>query len=406
VLRRLLRYAQGLIDLRGLTADLRDGRRRPRITAATVGRSVLVMQWCRLGSFHALEQSRPRCFWRRFLEAAVPSADTCGRVCQGMELEPLRRMGHELYTKLKRSKALEPPAHGLMVAVLDGHETHATRRRCCPDCLQRTLHTGQGDQTEYYHRLVGLVLVARERCFDLDVEAVRAGEDEVAAAKRVLARAVRDYPRAFDVVAGDGLYARADFFNQVKRLGKDAIAVLKDEQRDLLQDARSLWAQMPPSLVQDRGPIHYECWDLEGCKTWPQCLHPVRVVRSRETQRVKRQLDKREEELISEWVWATTLPRPRAGTGAVVQIGHSRWTIENQGYNELVNRWHADHVYRHDGHAIVALWLLLFLAVNLFAAFYARHLKPAVRQACTTLEIVRQMVGELYAPDGLQPSGP
>jgi hypothetical protein len=40
----------------------------------------------------------------------------------------------------------------------------------------------------------------------------------------------------------------------------------------------------------------------------------------------------------------TTLPKATAATGAVVQLGHGRWTIENQGFNEISNRWHADHV--------------------------------------------------------------
>ena len=36
--------------------------------------------------------------------------------------------------------------------------------------------------------------------------------DEVAAAIRLLERVCKAYPRAFDVVLGDALYARADFF--------------------------------------------------------------------------------------------------------------------------------------------------------------------------------------------------
>ena len=26
----------------------------------------------------------------------------------------------------------------------------------------------------------------------------------------------------------------------------------------------------------------------------------------------------------------------------------ARWAIENEGFNELVTRWHGDHVYKHD----------------------------------------------------------
>lgn len=393
------------MDLAGLSGALRDARPRPRIPTAAVGRGVLVMQLGRLGSFHALEQTRPSRFWTAFLEGALPSADTLGRVCEKMDLGPVRRMLHELYGALKRGKGLRPPAHGLMVAVLDGHETHVTRRRCCAGCLTRTVHTAQGAVEEYYHRVVCLILVGADLCFAVDVEPLQAGEDEVAAARRLLDRVVAEYPRAFEVVAGDGLYARADFFNHVKGLGKEALAVLKDEQRDLLQDAQALWAAVPPE-VEEGASWRREVWDLSGFKTWPQCLHPVRVVRSRETRRVRRQLERQVREERSEWVWVTTLSEAQARTAAVVTLGHSRWAIENQGFNELVNRWHADHVYRHQPTAIVVLWLWAFLALNLFAAFYRRNLKPVLRHRWDAQHISRLILAELLIGLPPNPSGP
>jgi hypothetical protein len=405
VIRRLLGYAQHLIDLQGLTAALRDARKRPRITTATVARATLVMMSARLGSFNSLEETRPSRFWRRFLPQGLPSPDTMGRVCQGMEPHAIRQIQHSLYERLKRMKALDPPPHGLMLAVLDGHETHATRRRCCNGCLERTIKTRNGEYTEYYHRLVSMLLVGADICFQVDAEPILAGEDEVAAATRLFDRAVEAYPRAFDVVAGDGLYARADFFNHVKDRGKDVLAVLKDDRRDLLQDARALFAQTSPTLHQ-RDKVHQEFWDLCGFTTWPQCNHPVRVVRSRETREVRRQLDKHIEQEISDWTWVTTLEQRRASTGAVVQMGHHRWTIENQGFNEAVTRWHGDHVYRHQAGAMLVLWLWMLVAMNLFAAFYRRNLKPQLRAAQNTLQIARRIMTELFEGLPRHPAGP
>jgi hypothetical protein len=405
VLRRILNYAQKLVGLRELTEQARDARPRPQIPASVVARGTLVMLLTRLGSFNALEQTHAGRFWRKWLGRGLPSADTLGRVCQTMGLDALREAQHRLYTRLKRNKALAPPPHGLMLAVLDGHETHATTRRCCPGCLKRVLHTRDGDVTQYYHRLVTLILVGGELRFLLDAEPILAGEDEVAAAVRLFDRAVEQYPRAFDVVGGDGLYARADFFNHVKAAGKDVIAVLKDENRDLLQDATALWQEVPPAVAEREGR-RLALWDLEGFTTWPQCRHGVRVVRSDETWRVRRQLDKREEEQHSHWVWVTTLSRARASTGAVVRVGHGRWDVENQGFNELANAWHADHVYRHDGHAMLVLWTLTMLACNLFTAFYRRNLKPAARAAYDTLHVTRCISAELYQGLPMMARGP
>jgi hypothetical protein len=78
----------------------------------------------------------------------------------------------------------------------------------------------------------------------------------------------------------------------------------------------------------------------------------MRVVRSQETYYVRRQATKALTLEISEWMWATNLPPSLASTELVVRLGHARWDIENFGFNELVNGWHADHVYKHDPDAI------------------------------------------------------
>lgn len=405
MLGRIFTYARKLFDLPTHLQRMRDARQRARIPARTVVHSLLAMMLCRLGSLNALEQTAPGRFWKKLLGRGLPSADTLGRVCQVLDPEPIRQMVHGQYERLKRIKALLPPGHGWMVAVLDGHETHATRRRCCSSCLERTLQTKRGERKEYYHRLVHLILVAKDRHVQLDAEPIRRGEDEVAAAKRLMDRVLHRYPRAFDVVAGDSLYARADWFNHVRDKAKHALAVLKDEHRDLLKDARGLWEAAQP-IERDSNGVHYQVWDEEGFTSWPQCKHAVRVTRSLETTQVKRQLDGKVQEQSTEWVWVSTLPRALAASWPLVRMGHSRWSIENQGFNELCSRWHADHVYTHDGQAMLVLWLLLSAAMNLFMAFYQRNLKPAIRGRYDTLTIARLMLTELCMSLPIFEAGP
>ena len=399
MLRRILAYGQKMCRLENLIDSVSDSRKRPRIATSQVIHGALVMMLTRLGSLNALDQTRKSQFWRRCLGGKLPSADTVGRVCQCVDVDTLRDIQHQIYARLKRAKALAPPLHGLILAVFDAHESHATYRRCCQGCLQRTIHTKEGDRVQYYHRAVTLQLVGADWSFLLDSEPIQPGEDEIATALRLFDRVVDRYPRAFDVVAGDGLYARSDFFNHVRSRGKHALAVLKDDRRDLLEDARSLCEHSTPTTVTQTQVGCRQCWDFERFTTWPQCQYPVRVVRSLETRQVRRQLNDQIEEWVSDWYWVTTLPKPMASTGVVVQLGHGRWTIENQGFNELVNRWHADHVYKHQANAMLVFWHLTMLACNLFMLFYRRNLKPAVRAAYDTLHIGRMMAAELL--DGL-----
>jgi len=372
-----------------------DSRKRPLIPTRRIVRSAFVMILTRLGSLNALEQTRSSRFWNHWLGGPIPSADTVGRVFALTDCDTIRAGIHEVYTRLKRNKALQPPWHGLVLLVLDGHESNASYRRCCPGCLQRTIHTAGGDRIQYYHRNVTAQLITDDMPFLVDAEPQQASEDELATAIRLVNRVVQNYPRAFDVVAGDALYAQAPFFEFVLKLGKDVLAVLKDERRNLLQDAQGLFECLEPIQTQDG--THPRCtWDAEGFRSWPSLDHPVRVVRSLETTTIRRQLDKQEETLVSDWMWVTTLSSSRASTKAVVDLGHHRWDIENRGFNESVNQWHSDHVYRHDPTAILAFWLLAMLVINVFGAFYLRNLKPQHRRDSSMLHIARRLAAELY----------
>ncbi len=361
-----------------------------------VVRSVLIMFLTRMGSLNALEQTRPSAFWRRCLGAALPSADSTGRIVALMDPDTVREVHQELYTRLKRNKALPPTTHGLMALVLDGHESHATYRRRCSGCLQRLVKTKNGERVQYYHRNVTAMLLGYEFPLLLDAEPIEAGMDEIAAAMRLVKRVLSHYPRAFDVVLGDALYADARIFNLVLDHGKDALSVLKANNPDLLGDALALSETMEPEEVA-LDPKRCEVWDLEGFTTWPQVQRPVRVVRSRETTKIRRQLNGKTEEIVSKDLWVTTLSVHRAPTAAIVRLGHARWDIENQGFNETVNRWFADHVYKHDGDAILHFWLLAMLAFNLFHAFFYRNLKPQLRRRISYLHVARCMASGIYA---------
>ncbi len=375
---------------------MRDNRARPRIKPSTVISSILVMMLSRTRSFNALAQTRSRFFWKKEVEGELPSADTLGGAVAGVELPTLRSILKQVYYRLKRNKALTPlfPKTGFAV-ILDGHESSASYKRCCCGCLHRKIETASGTEIQFYHRHVMAVLLCRDFVLLLDLELQRPGEDEIAAATRLLERLFRDYPRAFDMVVADGLYAQGPFFKMVTDHGKDAIAVLKDDRRDLLKDAIGLFKQKKPFAFQRDG-VTYECWDLEGFTSWPQAGQDVRVVQSIETKIVRSQMSGQEKSHTSAWMWVTTVPKEQIGTEHFVITAHKRWDIENKAFNELVNDWNADHVYKHSPTAIEACWLLTMLAYNLFEAFIHLNLKAVVRKGNSKKHFACLIAAELY----------
>jgi hypothetical protein len=106
-------------------------------------------------------------------------------------------------------------------------------------------------------------------------------------------------------------------------------------------------------------------------------------------------------------MWLTTLSPHRASSKAVVALGHSRWCAENEGFNEPVNHWQSNHVYKHDCVAILNFWMTSLIAYNIFRDFFLLNLKPAVRCRKNMLHFARVLLSELYAclavTDGVPP---
>lgn len=364
-------------------------------------KSVTVLFWARLGSLNAWEQLNQASGWKTWLAEKPCSADTLGRVHALLNAEGLRCGLRHVYDRLKRNKAL-PDYQGWAVAALDGHESSSSYLRCCPGCLQRTLHTASGDRIQYYHRQVTLMLLPgaptgrQPLRLLLDAEPQRVGEDEVTTAVRLLERVLLAYPRAFDLLLADALYATSAFFNFLLLRGKHVLVVLKDERRDLYQDVAGMFDQTPPRQGSYRTR---QCcwWDFPDLLSWPQVHSSVRVVRSRESYSIRRQLDGQKVLQTSDWLWVTTVPAAQLSTEQVVYFGHHRWDIENYGFNELTTGWDADHVFKHDPRAIECFLLVAFLAYNIFHAFLLLNLKPQIRKGHTAIFWAMLISAEMHA---------
>lgn len=389
-----------MLKIDEILAGIKDRRKQRTIPTSTAVRLAFAMFLGRVGSLNALEALKPSSVWSKWLDTPPPSVDQLGRIIAVTDPDTVREANCAFYKCLKRNKAIRAFFHNLFALVLDGHENHATYRQCCEGCLQRKVTVGKGEdkveKIQYYHRNVTALLVTPDFMLLLDAEPQLPGEDEIATALRLLERVLKNYPRAFDVVLGDAKYTDPRLFKLVRRHNKHALTVLKDERRDLVRDARALFEGTEPTWVSNENRKQVRCWDQEGFTSWAQCGTPVRVVLAIEKTKVRRQLDKETEELTSTWLWVTTLPAETVCSKAIVKLGHDRWTIENQGFNEAVNQWHSDHIYKHEPGAILVFWLMCMLAHNVFQWFFHRNLKPAYRAKVTMQHVARILTSCLY----------
>lgn len=363
---------------------------------------------CRLGSFNALEQLRTKSCWRRWLGSRLPSADELAYVSERINTDDLRTCQGQIYARLKRNKVLQP-VRGWMLAAIDGHEINWSYRRCCEKCLQREIEAGGKKRIQYYHRLVAFQIICQDTFFLLDLELLQPGEDEPAAASRLLRRVLQNHPRCFDVLSADAIYLRPSMLELLDDHGKYLVAVLKDNQPELLREARTLMAGEPAQALKQKKAgwsKQVQLRDMEGFRT-ETISKALRVVWSAETTTRRRRTAGQWhlEETQSDWFWATNLPKSAAGAEVIARFGHLRWKIENEGFNELVTHWHADHYFHHHPNAIEALWLSLFTAHAVFHCFHQRNLKKQARRGHTALHFARLLEAALREESWWPPPG-
>ena len=362
---------------------------------------------CRLPNFNELEQQRGKRNWQRWLSGhELPSADALAYVAERINPDDLRQCQRQIYATLKRNKMLQP-RRGWMLAAVDGHEIGCSEARCCDHCCQRELKTKTGTKTQYYHRVVALQLLGQNFRLMLDVESVLPGEDEVAAAARLIERVLHHHPRSFDVLTADAIYLRPSVIHLMTQHDKHLVAVLEANQPDLLAEARTLLAREDPKVVCQDAKCEIEHRELDGFCT-ESITTPLRVLHSHEIKRGRRRVGNRWGPKVVEidWYWATTLPTSLVPSETIANFGHGRREIENEGFNELVTHWHADHYFHHDCNAVIVLWLILFMAHAVFRCFYLRNLKAEVRRGHTVIYFARLLGRDLRSAERWWPPPP
>ena len=393
-LRQCVAYGRKVYDLRQQLETLTDARVDHDISTYVVAAAVMFCGLLRIRSFNALE---PKLGEKTFINligepvgdrSKLCSADTLGRVLRGMGIEGLRSLGAHMVSQAERNKVFREGWVGaLRFVALDGWEPISSYHRHCSECLIRNVKLKRQDGSEevveqYYHRYVVAMLI--DERFDLvldfepllphelrpDADQSDRDEGELTAAKRLLRRVKETHPW-LDVVLGDGLYSNGPFLTVVKELKMGAIVVAKKGGDEPLREALHIWDKQPPTSTFDdeEKRERVALWDCSELETLSSYDGPIRVVRAEITD-----LDKPEAARHT-WCFLVTGKATQLSARQVVKAGRGRWHLENTGFNQWTQHWKFEHVFTHDGNAIIALYWLFFIAYNLLTLFLYRQVR-------------------------------
>ena len=402
---RFVSYADKQFELGLLAGCFAGSRAEPGVPDRAVGLSLVLGEVAHIPSLNQLMEETQLPQWQRWVGYFGPiSHDTFGYASNRMEPQRLRRGLRFINRKLKRGKGFEASKlHGLLVVSLDANEQFWSEHRCCEDCLTREVvcKDARGNEVkkiQYYHKQVYAQLSGPHLSVILDLEPMRPGEEECAAALRLLRRMRRTYgPRFFDLVVVDSWYTNGPFLKTVSQeLGWPVVAVLKQERYDIHQEVLALTRGKPTQMVEPGEAPHkrrVEIWDVRSLRFSNTYTDPVRTVRVRESWTEPTQRGKRWEVVEKEqnWIWVVAGDLNAYNGAAIRDLGHLRWKIENNAFDELTQHWHLTHVAHHQPVAVQALLWIKLIAFTLFHAFAILHGK-LFRLGKVTLQELRKRI--------------
>jgi hypothetical protein len=220
------------------------------------------------------------------------SQDTRGYALQRQDPAGVLALGCEGARRLKRNGVLRAEwGRGRLVAAVDGIEICRSFSRCGDACRERAVeHQVDGQRrkdTQYYHRIVAVVLVRMPFPLPLGIRFQKDGETEVAGAIALLPELDQHLGRRFlDLVVGDALYLQQGFVNAGESLDLEWVFNLKENQPELLAEAQRL-TQGPAETTLSNPQEDVQLWhapEVDG----PLANRSLRVVKTFRLQKVHR----------------------------------------------------------------------------------------------------------------------
>ena len=226
---------------------LSDKRKRRSIPLFNIVMPALLFLMLQYESFHTVF-SAPESMGKRLkncIHGKIPKIDAVRDLLTQIDPDEIREIHDQTIDIIKSNRVFrEGTIGGYVVAGIDGVELFSSTKKSCLDCLNRKNRAGE---TEYFHRSVVCMTVGKTPHVILGQEMLKPrdgaekDEGELTGGKKLIRRLKERHGHFADVIVADALYLNAPFINTIKECGLDAVIRLKDERRELFQDAESLF---------------------------------------------------------------------------------------------------------------------------------------------------------------------
>ena len=385
--RALLRFVLHRLGLQRYLAKPGDGRPQPVIAARVLLWAMLVGRILREISFYGMEQIVRVAGCRALGLEQSFSNDTLSYFVERLDPATSRAALLEVMRHAKRGKAFQDCR--FIGLALDGTGAGRSQQSHCAWC--RPIRDAKHKVMGYHHKLVTISVVGTGLTLPFDVEPYGPGDSEVAAAERLLLRAMGSLGTRFaDYLVGDGAYAGAPFLHAANRLGLRVVVRLKENLPLLLQAVQRRFQQQAPTHVYRDGQDRVEIWDADDFDPWESLQwKTVRVIRYRQH---------KPNGQVVEAAWLTDFPLRQVGSLSLYHMAKSRWEIENQGFNDAKNRYGFEHTCHHEQNSVLLNYLLTLLALTIERLYRIRFLHRGTHTVRSAEQLCRILWVALSRP--------
>jgi hypothetical protein len=403
-------YLDKVFDFSARVAAMPEGRQYARHPWRKVWDAVFLGAAVQIPNVHRLEaECRQGVLAQRI---GALSEDTMGYALERQNPALAFALGCEVARRLKRNGVLRSDwARGRMVGAVDGIEICSSFSRCCDACMEREIeHKVDGQKrkdTQYYHRIVAVVLVSTPFPLPLGIRFQKDGETEVACAEALLRELDRHLGRRFlDVVVGDALYLQQGFVGVAESLHLEWVITLKENQPELLAEAERLTSQDGAGATLSSPQEEVQLWHAPEVY-WPVADRSVRVVKTfriRQERRVqvvrdqtgKKKKTKQAVQQESTNYYASHLELGSIPATFIHQLGQSRWQVDSEVFQTLTTQAHLKKPSVHRTGALVMLTMIRVLAYTLSLVFYHRQVVSHARRGVPTFSETARIMAYLF----------
>jgi hypothetical protein len=385
--RALLRFVVDRLGLQRYLAQPGDGRPQPVIAARVLLWAMLVGRILREISFYGMEQIVRVAGCRVLGLEQSFSNDTLNYFVERLDPATSRSALIEVMRHAKRGKTFQDCR--FIGLALDGTGAGRSQQSHCAWC--RPIRDAKHKVIGYHHKLVTISVVGTGLTLPFDVEPYGPGDSEVAAAERLLMRAMGSLGTRFaDYLVGDGAYAGAPFLHAANRLRLRVVVRLKENLPLLLQAVQRRFQQQAPTHVYRDGKDRVEIWDADDFDPWESLQwKTVRVIRYRQH---------KPNGQVVEAAWLTDFPLRQVGSLSLYHMAKSRWEIENQGFNDAKNRYGFEHTCHHEENSVLLNYLLTLLALTIERLYRIRFLHRGTHPVRSAEQLCRILWVSLSRP--------